>query len=232
MTNEELCMQIQAGDKNAYNELLKNNEALLHSIIRKEYNRYSYLSLEYEDLVSVASIALLRAATKYDPSFECMFTTYAVYRIRHDVQREIYNNGTVIRIPVKEYERAIAQLKDSDINPDCNFDKIENCIISDINKATYTLDIDASQYEDGNYTIGETISYEDEMSPLDAVGSKYDIECALECLSEKERKIIKLIYYDGKNMGEISDEIGVSRSRIHQIKQKAIDKMHQCLCGS
>ncbi|WP_315074806.1 sigma-70 family RNA polymerase sigma factor [uncultured Clostridium sp.] len=87
MTNEELVISYQEGDKQALESLIKNNEG----IVRKLANKYNGLNklVEFDDLVQSGTIGLIAAAGRYDITMEkrANFITYAFQAI----EREIYN---------------------------------------------------------------------------------------------------------------------------------------------
>ena len=73
MTNEELCLRYQAGDLKAAEELIAENRAFIHELSVQFSKQYAGLLLESDDYDQEGSMALLRAAEKFDPSKEAFF---------------------------------------------------------------------------------------------------------------------------------------------------------------
>ena len=73
-SNEKLCEEIQNNSSSALIELINQNSKLIYSLM----NRFYYKQSEKEDLFSCAKIGLIKASQNFKPSFNCVFTTYAV----------------------------------------------------------------------------------------------------------------------------------------------------------
>lgn len=102
MENEELVIQIQAGEN-----VTKNMELLysqIQSYIRSIAWRYRDTG-EMEDLMQEGYLALYPAIENYDPAAGCKFLTYASHWIRQGMQRYLQNNGSCMRLPVQCLEQ-------------------------------------------------------------------------------------------------------------------------------
>jgi len=86
MTNEELVLLYQQGDKEALESLIVNNGGIVGKISLK-YNNFNKL-LELDDIIQAGTIGLINAANKYDSTLEnkANFITYAFYYIEREVQ--------------------------------------------------------------------------------------------------------------------------------------------------
>ena len=82
MTNEELCLRYQAGDTDSAEELISRNMRFIRSIaICNAHNRQN-ARMDADDYTQEGAVALLRAASQFDPSREVPFLTYAGQAVR------------------------------------------------------------------------------------------------------------------------------------------------------
>ncbi|MEU9480165.1 sigma-70 family RNA polymerase sigma factor [Streptomyces sp. NPDC048191] len=81
--------------------LVVHNQRLVHSLVP----RYLEQGLDYDDLFQHGALGLMRAARKFDAAKGFKFSTYATWWIRQSITRGLWDEGTVIRIPVHMHER-------------------------------------------------------------------------------------------------------------------------------
>ena len=84
-------IKAQNGDEEALNSLISNNIALVKSIVAKFLNR----GVEYDDLMQIGSIGLVRAIQKFDTGYDVKFSTYAVPMIMGEIKRYLRDNGAI-----------------------------------------------------------------------------------------------------------------------------------------
>lgn len=95
MTNEELVVLYQQGDKGALDKLLENNDKLIYKIASKFYSDKTS-SIEFDDLLQEGRIGFILACSKYDVEYikRTKFITYAFYWIYQKIHRFITRNNT------------------------------------------------------------------------------------------------------------------------------------------
>ena len=107
MTNEELVVLYQQGDKRALDELLENNDGLIYKVASKFYSDKTS-SIEFDDLLQEGRIGFILACSKYDIEYikRTKFITYAFYWIYQKIHRFIttYNTNEEISLntPISE----------------------------------------------------------------------------------------------------------------------------------
>ncbi len=72
---------------------------LVHSVVRRRFERWVRGRIEYDDLVQAGCEGLMRAVEKFDPERGCRFSTYAEWWIRNAVGRYIERNHRAVRVP-------------------------------------------------------------------------------------------------------------------------------------
>ncbi|MFR3907584.1 MAG: sigma-70 family RNA polymerase sigma factor, partial [Christensenellales bacterium] len=81
----------QSGDREAMNELVERNMALVRSIVKKYLNR----GTEYDDLYQIGSMGLIKAIKNFDSSYGVRFSTYAVPMIAGEIKRFLRDDGMI-----------------------------------------------------------------------------------------------------------------------------------------
>lgn len=246
-SNEVLCMRIRQGDTAAKEQLLLQNDGLIHTVAWRERRRYSYLTLELEDLWAAGQIGLLRAAYLFQESFGSQFVTYAWIHVRQAVQREIMNGGTTIRIPVHLHDRMhkIAVYREPFTATDYALlakqiteAEPEGCGLSEKEVQEYLCQVEPLSLMrslnepmalEGCTERQELIADEHAESPEEVVGVRVLLECCLEQLNERERSLISMRYgLDGKperTLEEIGRTLQISKERARQLERRAMEKM-------
>lgn len=95
MTNEELVVLYQQGNKHALDKLIENNQKFIYKIVNKFYTE-RINAIDKEDLIQEGTIGFMIACNKYDINNEkkAMFTTYAFHWVYQRIQRFITNSDT------------------------------------------------------------------------------------------------------------------------------------------
>ena len=220
----ELGKRVQAGDKEAVNQLVKANLRLVLKIAKE----YQNLGLEYMDLVSEGNLGLIRAAEKFDPEYGCRFSTLCAIWVRQFIRRALANQGRTVRLPVylvdhiQKMRRAEIELNRRLKRPPMDeelaeatgmtLEKIQ--LMKRSQKASFSLDEDDNEEV---RSLHERLA--DEISPAPDVAATCDIV--------RQRYGIGT----GKNrsLGEIAKDYGLTRERIRQIQKTALNKLRSVL---
>ena len=201
--------------------------------------------VDYNDLVEYGIIGLLDAVDKYDVTKNINFKTYAVTRVRGSVYDELRVQDWVprsVRKMAKDIEKANVELEKKlkrlpreaeiaehlNVTPkeiDAVFAKVNIGHISSLDDIIYGSD-------DSTTSRGETIENKKSGNAHEKL-EKDELKTALmerlKELSEKERMIISLYYYEELTLKEIGSILGISESRVSQIHSKAVLKLRSKL---
>lgn len=93
---KELAYLIQQGDDKARQKMIESNLRLVIAVAK----RYSNRDVSLSDLISEGNLGLMQAVEKFDPEMNYRFSTYAVWWIRHAIERDIMNTGRAVRLPI------------------------------------------------------------------------------------------------------------------------------------
>ena len=115
MTNEELCLHYQAGDAGAAEELICRNMGFIRSIALRYAHDYQNARMDADDYTQEGAVALLRAASQFDPSREAQFLTYAGRAVRYAIIDAIRaDNPNLVLTPLDEAHTGSADDSDDD----------------------------------------------------------------------------------------------------------------------
>ena len=239
----ELGKRVQAGDKEAVNQLVKANLRLVLKIAKE----YQNLGLEYMDLVSEGNLGLIRAAEKFDPEYGCRFSTLCAIWVRQFIRRALANQGRTVRLPVylvdhiQKMRRAEIELNRRLKRPPMDeelaeatgmtLEKIQ--LMKRSQKASFSLDEDENEEV---RSLHERLADENSPAPDVAATCDHDfayIEKAMHILDEREYDIVRQRYGIGtgknRSLGEIAKDYGLTRERIRQIQKTALNKLRSVL---
>ena len=214
--------------------------APLVKVVAGRLSMYLGYNVEYEDLVSYGIFGLIDAIDKFDCMKEVKFETYASLRIRGAILDQIRKMDWIprtIRQKQKKIEAVIKQIEQSTGHGATEEEIIKGLGISAEEylewqsqmKITGLVSLneymeqgsDVSQ-DYGRYTAARFDGPEEriEKEELSRVLGE-----ALELLTEKEKKVITLYYYEDLTLKEISSLLEVSESRVSQLHTRALQKM-------
>ena len=234
---EELFDSAQNGSMEAREELIVNNMKLVYKIARK----YMY-KVDFEEIVQIGFIGLIKAVDRFDVSLGFKFSTYATPTITSEILRYIRDNkGNLFKLKRSDYimysqilkarsvlrqefqgepsNKEIAAWLDEDVKKvDMVINLLENCRSIDMKY----------DYDDNDLTLIEQIENPNDISEKQIIEKVY-IENALNQLSEKERKIIHLRFFQEKTQNEISGIMNLSQVQISRSEKLALKHLKEIL---
>jgi RNA polymerase primary sigma factor len=231
----------QEGDHTAWEELVSYNLRLVVSIAR----RYVGQGLEFTDLIQEGNLGLMRAAWGFDAAFGTKFSTYATWWIKQSIGRAISNKASFIRLPVHaaEEERVVniarhhlqaTTGREPSLEELCEFVGKSRQEVTDaltVRKAVVSYNATVGSEEDA--FLSELLTDEAEEADTEGLfmgdALKDSVHDLLAELPERERYVVERRYgLDGERcatLGEIGEEIGVTRERARQIQNVALRKL-------
>ena len=214
----------------------------LVKLVAGRLSMYLGYNVEYDDLVSYGIFGLIDAIDKFDLGKEVKFETYASLRIRGTILDQIRKMDWIprtVRQKQKKIDEAIKQVEmrtgknasDEEIAQELGLSEDELTTWQSQLKVTNIVSLN-EYLEQGAEPVMDARRNSHFIQPEDKVEEeelKQKLEESLEVLTEKERKVILLYYYEDLTLKEISSILEVSESRISQLHTKALLKMRKKL---
>jgi len=239
----ELARRIRAGDQLALEKLVRSNLRFVVSVAKK----YQNLGMSLPDLISEGNVGLVRAAQKFDETKGVKFISYAVWWIREAILKALAENSKTFRLPINrattlnkisKKEAELTQKLGREPKPeevaeamDMDVDEVRKLM----NVSRKSLSLDAPLFEGEEKTLFSYLSDDEGPDPEESTfesAREKEIRETLDSLQPREAKIVKLYYgLDGNEpltLREIGSIFNLSRERIRQIKERAIERLrHQ-----
>ncbi len=222
--NDSQKPSMETKDKTAFDSAVENNMGLVYKVAKM----FSSRNCEFEDLVQIGAIGLIKSVKRFDESFGVCFSTYAVPMITGEIRRFLRDDGIIkISRNVKENaykgrrtaeiikKRTGEEPSVSEISKECGISTEELLYAFEACSGCVSMD---EEPDDGVKTQ-YGVSYEEETI------DRLTVAEALSALTPKERKVVILRYMQGKTQSEIAKLIGVSQVQVSRIEKKAIDNM-------
>lgn len=231
-----LIQKAQYGDAEAKEILVQKNIALVKSLVKKFLNR----GHDYEDLLQLGSIGLIKAIQNYDPSYNVRFSTYAVPMIMGKIKRFLRDDGMIkVSRSLKELvnKTAVAreQLKAS-LGRDPSIQEIAEETGTTPEEIVYAMDAVRTPasiydviYEDEDSPILLIDKISEESSETEEVMDRVTIKDLLSKLDKRERTIIIMRYFRDRTQSEIADLLGISQVQVSRIEKKVLTKMREMM---
>ena len=201
-----------------YRDELIVEYAQLVKLVAGRLNMYLGYNVEYDDLVGYGIFGLIDAIDKFDYGKNVKFETYASLRIRGAILDQIRKMDWIprsLRQKQKRIEAAMAKIES------------ETGHIASDEELAAELEITIDELADwqGKMKASNLISLE----AIEKEELKKMMVRAIDSLTEKERSVVVLYYYEDMTLKEISLTLEVSESRVSQLHTKALNKMKKIL---
>jgi len=238
----DLTRRIHKGELNARDRLINANLRFVVSVSKQ----YQQQGLSLPDMINEGNLGLIKAAERFDETRGFKFISYAVWWIRQSILQALAEQARIVRLPINrighinKMKRTITVLEQKYAREPTTFEisqALEMALI-DVKEAIkntgryISMDAPLAQDEEGNMydiLLSEDASSPDKELLTDSLSK--EIERALNTLSRREADIIRLYYgLNGKHthtLEEIGEELNLTRERIRQKKEKAINRLKQ-----
>lgn len=239
LKNEEtmaLLKRTKQGDKAAREALIAGNLRLVLSVIQKFNNRGE----NADDLFQVGCIGLIKAIDNFNTDLDVRFSTYGVPMIVGEIRRYLRDNSSVrVSRSMRDTAYKVLQAKERFVNEHAKEPTIEEIAqMLEIKREDVVFALDAisdpvSLYEPVYSDGGDTICVMDQVKDAKNTDESWlehiALREAMNRLTQRERHILNLRFFEGKTQMEVSTEVGISQAQVSRLEKSAINQIKKNL---
>ena len=233
---ERLLRRTKEGDMQAREELIAGNLRLVLSVIQKFSNRGE----NADDLFQVGCIGLIKAIDNFNVDLDVRFSTYGVPMIVGEIRRYLRDNSSLrVSRSMRDTAYKVLQAKEqflAEYQREPSVDEIAKKL--DIRREEVVFAMDAiadpvSLYEPIYSDSGDTLCVMDQVRDSKNTDDNWLEQIALreamDQLSEREKRILALRFFQGKTQMEVSSEVGISQAQVSRLEKNAIHQIKKRL---
>lgn len=241
----ELFTRAKAGDEGARQQIITANLRFVVSVAR-DYKDYG---LSLVELISEGNVGLLEAVKRFDETRGFKFITYAVWWIRQAILKALAEQGKIARPPMSQINdlqkiekeaNALSQVlgrsptyAEIAEHVDISAQRTRNAMVV----SQQDISFDAPAYPDEDTPLQAVFAYPEQAG----IAERFEenemhttISTCLLVLDKRETEIVRAYFGLGDNepktLEEIGKDLGVTRERIRQLRNRALDKLRDS-CG-
>ncbi|NUQ23784.1 MAG: RNA polymerase sigma factor RpoD/SigA [Saprospiraceae bacterium] len=237
----DLAKRIKQGDQAALEKLTKANLRFVVSVAKQYQNQ----GLSLSDLINEGNLGLIKAAQRFDETRGFKFISYAVWWIRQSILQALAEQSRIVRLPLNKVgslnkiNKAFSELE-QEFEREPSPEELAEMLEIPTEEVETTLGVAARHVSmDAPFVEGEDNSLLDVLensgTPQTDTALEYieslrrEIERSLSTLTDRQCDVIKLYFGIGvehpMSLEDIGDKFGLTRERVRQIKDKAINKL-------
>ena len=224
----------RAGDRKARQRLIEGNLRLVLSVIQR-FDRRGECP---DDLFQVGCIGLMKAIANFDPDKCVRFSTYGVPMIAGEVRRYLRDNS-VIRVSrsIRDVAYRVLQCKEAlltRLGREPTLEEISRELGLSRREVSQALDAVCAPislydpvYTDGGDPLTVMDQVRDTRNSEDGWIDHIALGSAFRSLSQREKQILSLRFYDGKTQMEVAGILGISQAQVSRLEKGAIGAMRK-----
>ena len=232
----ELLRRTKAGDMAAREELIAGNLRLVLSVIQRFHNRGE----NADDLFQVGCIGLIKAIDNFNVALDVRFSTYGVPMIIGEIRRYLRDNSAMrVSRSMRDTAYKVLQTKEAFLAQHQREPTVEEIAAAmGVKREEVVAALDAivdpvSLYEPVYDHEGDTICVMDQVKDAKNTDERWleriALKEAISRLSERERHILDLRFFQGKTQMEVSAEVGISQAQVSRLEKSALKQIRRDL---
>ena len=232
----ELLKRTKEGDMAAREKLIAGNLRLVLSVIQRFVNRGENV----DDLFQVGCIGLIKAIDNFNTDLDVRFSTYGVPMIVGEIRPYLRDNSSMrVSRSMRDTAYKVLQAKErftAEHQREPSIEEIAKLLELKREEVVFALDAisdPVSLYEPVYDHDGDTICVMDQVKDSKNTDESWLEQIALKeaisHLSERERHILSLRFFEGKTQMEVSAEVGISQAQVSRLEKSAIHQIKKNL---
>ena len=236
---DTLLRRAKEGDRAAREKLIEGNLRLVLSVIQ----RFDKRGESPDDLFQVGCIGLIKAIQNFDPTKQVKFSTYGVPMIAGEVRRYLRDNSAIrVSRSLRDVAYRVLQCKDAlqlRLGREPTLEEIAGTLGLELDQVSRALDAVCAPVSlyDPVYADGA-----DPLTVMDQVCDNRNTEAnwmehialreAFSRLSQREKRILSLRFFDGRTQMEVARDMGISQAQVSRLEKGAISAMRKSISVS
>ena len=231
---QALLLRAKQGDMKAREELIAGNLRLVLSVIQRFANRGE----NADDLFQVGCIGLIKAIDNFNTDLDVRFSTYGVPMIAGEVRRFLRDSSAVrVSRSMRDTAYKVLKAREEFVRThmrDPSVEEIAKALDLQREDVVFALDAISSPvslydpvYSDGGETVCVMDQVKDTRNSDESWLEHIALHDAIDRLSERERTILNLRYFQGKTQMEVSGEIGISQAQVSRLEKNALKHIRE-----
>ncbi len=231
--NNELLRRIKEGDNKALDELVENNMGLVKSIVRRFVDR----GCEFEDLLQIGTMGMIKAARSFDFGYSTVFSTYAVPLIIGEIRRFLRDDGMVkVSRTLKRDGACVMKHREDFMRDNGREPRVEELatlcgmtvenVVTALEAVSPIASLSEPVGEDGMTLDGIIAADENE---IDIATDRIALFEAIRELPTMQRQIITLRYMRELSQQQTGDILGLSQVKVSREEKKILEKLRKAL---
>jgi RNA polymerase sporulation-specific sigma factor len=230
----ELFPLVHGGDVAARNEFINGNLRLVLSVIQRFSNRGE----NADDLFQVGCIGLMKALDNFDTSHNVRFSTYAVPMIIGEIRRYLRDNNAIrVSRSLRDTAYKALQARDrlsaatgkeptlSELAKELDLPREE--VVFALEAIQDPVSLFEPVYNDGGDAVFIMDQVRDEKAEDGLWLEGIALKEAMRRLSDRERKILRLRFFEGRTQMEVAGEIGISQAQVSRLEKNALSHLRK-----
>ena len=239
LKNEEMVQLLhraKQGDEAARQQLVEGNLRLVLSVIQRFMGRGE----NPDDLFQVGCIGLIKAISNFDDTRDVKFSTYGVPMISGEVRRFLRDNSSIrVSRSMRDTAYKVMQCKETMMagsQKEPSLEEIASRLDLPLEEVVFAMDAISAPvslyepvYSDGGDPLTVMDQVRDEKNTDEKWLEQIALREAINKLSEREKRILAMRFYDGKTQMEVSGEIGISQAQVSRLEKGAIEQIRKSI---
>ncbi len=233
---KELFERIKQGDKEAKEKYINGNLRLVLSVIK----RFGNSNENVDDLFQIGCVGLIKAINNFNTELNVKFSTYAVPMIIGEIRRYMRDNSSIrVSRSLRDTAYKAIYAKEKYMKQNLREPTLQEIATEiGIPKEDIVFAMDAIQtpmslqepvYSDGEDALYVMDQISDKKNKEENWVEELALEAAMRILSERERYIIRLRFFEGKTQMEVAQEINISQAQVSRLEKHALKMMRNYL---
>lgn len=195
----------------------------MYGVAKRFINR----GYDFEDIVQIGSIGLVKAIKKFDFNYNVMLSTFAVTYIIGEIKRFLRDDGAIkisretkmLALQINKEKEKNENIKVNELAEKLNATKEDILLAIESSNAVETLD---GNLDDDGFCLLDRI--ESKENSEDKIVMNIDLKDCIEKLNDRDKKIIYLRYFKGQTQCNVAKIIGMSQVQVSRIEKQILKK--------